>query len=532
MVKPKQITKATEQMKTKLSGFLDRSWFKIILLMVAYYSLMRLFMHATFLQEADYHQSFIWVRLFSLDNFTLFMVLLFVLIPFFYLRKLGLKWQDLPGGNQLLLFVGLVAGILAWTFSSYDYNLYYGFSHWADRLLILLFFGMLLWKPIAVFPLVLVILAVMGQFHYPIGGYSTADTMPLVRMLIAFLAMLLLQVVVKRNFTAALFVVILCIQASGYWISGNGKFNQEWFFYDNIYYLLPATYSTGWLSFLTSETISQLTASLAIINWPMKISTLVLEAGAIIVLLRRKLTLALLIGWIGFHCAVFAISGILFWRWMLIEACLLYILLKYSERESFDIFYTSNFILSVVLIIGASYWFKPVQLAWFDSKINYVYRFEGVGESGKTYDLSAQFFAPYEYQFTQAPFAFLSREKQLNLVWGATGRKTARALRNVTTTDGVLALEEERGGVFYNEKKIERLQSFIQAFLGNLNSSRSKRTWWKPIQAPTLLQSSRRGQAYDGKEEIVEVVAYQVTTLFDEKNYIELRKRELRRIKI
>ena len=120
----------------------------------------------------------------------------------------------------------------------------------------------------------------------------------------------------------------------------------------------------------------------------------------------------------------------------------------------------------------------------------------------------------------------------MNLVWGATGRKTARALRDVRTENDVFALEEERGRNSYNEKKVKRFENFIRSYVKNVNSTRSKQTWWEPVQAPSLLQSSERGRAYNGEEEIVEVVAYQVTTLFDEENYIEFRKRELQRIKI
>jgi len=431
-----------------------------------------------------------------------------------------------------LLFVGLVAGILAWTFSSYDYNLYYGFSHWADRFFILVCFGLLLWKPISVFPYILGVLVVMGQFNYPIGGYSTADTMPLVRILMVFQAMLLLHIVLKRNFTSEFFAVVICILASGYWISGTGKFSSEWLLNDKIYYLLSATYSTGWLAFLEPETISQLTYSLAIMNWPMKIITLLLEAGALFALFRRQLTLALLVGWIGFHAAVFSISGIFFWRWALIECCLFYMLFKYSDSENFNVFNTSNFILSLVIILGASIWFSPVKLAWYDSKVNYAYRFEGVSESGKTYDLSAQLFSPYEYQFTLGPFAYLSKAQQLNIVWGATGKKTAKALQNVSTVEDVVTLEEEIGRVFYNQKKTERFEGFVRSFVQNLNEERSKKTWWEPIQAPTLLQSFERGESYDGGEDIVAVVAYQISTLFDEQQYSEFRKREIGRFEI
>jgi len=352
------------------------------------------------------------------------------------------------------------------------------------------------------------------------------------KMLVAFVAMLALSVLLKRDFGKAFFVLILCIQASGYWISGTGKFSSQWLLTDNIYYLLPATYANGWLAFLSPESLSQWTQWLGKLNWPMKIGTLMLEVGALFVLLRRNLTLLLLIGWISFHVGVFLVSGIAFWRWGLLELLILGLLIKYPKEALFQVYSKSVFAVSLVLILGASIWFKPVKLSWHDSKVNYTYLLEGIGESGKTYNLSPEFFQPYEYQFTQSPFAYLSNEKQLNVVWGATGRKTAKALQQVRSAEDLFALEESSGKIFFNEEKTLRFETFIRTFVNALNKDKSKRTWWENIQAPHLLQTFNSGVEYDGTEKINSISVTQLTTFYDEKKYEEIRRRPARTIAI
>ena len=93
----------------------------------------------------------------------------------------------------------LVTAILAWTFSTYDVNLYLGREHHADRVLLLVL-GALVWRrPVFVLPFVLLVVAVVNQFFFPIGGYSTAEQFALVRVLIVFLATFLLQLLTGRH---------------------------------------------------------------------------------------------------------------------------------------------------------------------------------------------------------------------------------------------------------------------------------------------------------------------------------------------
>ena len=100
---------------------------------------------------------------------------------------------------------------------------------------------------------------------------------------------------------------------------------------------------------------------------------------------RRWSLLGFLAGWIIFHLGVFAVSGICFWKWMMVDGTLLIIFLARDSGRVFPIFTRRHFVLSLFLILGGLFWFRPVNLAWYDSPTTYAYRFVGVGESGATY---------------------------------------------------------------------------------------------------------------------------------------------------
>lgn len=147
--------------------------------------------------------------------------------------------------------------------------------------------------------------------------------------------------------------------------------------------------------------------------------------------------------------------------------------------------------------------------------------------------MAPSFFAPYDYQFTQSGFSYLSRRRQLRVMWGATwNRDDAAALAAAREPRDVAALEEARGELFRDDTRTERLDGFMRRFVDTFNARASKRTLFSVLQAPPQLWTFPRRDPLGGGQPIRFVVVRQVTSFFDGTDYHELSPLLLHTIEI
>ena len=441
-------------------------------------------------------------------------------------------WPTEGPQSHLRYLIGMVAFLLAWQYASYGVNFYFGQLHLPDRIGLLLFAVLLCWRPGSVLPFLVMLLPIMMQFRYPMEGASLAEPLHLIRILVAFSAYGLLSGFRYKPAPAALLVLIGSIMATGYWISGTAKISMNWLTEDHIAYLLPATYANGWLSFLEVATIEKLTYMFDRINWPMKIVTLLLECGVIFMFWKRKVLLSLLFGWIFFHCAVFMVSGIAFWRWMVVEALVLWLFWKKWTPAEVTLHSPATLLLSALTIIGSMLWFNPTALAWRDAPMSYTYRLEAVGISGQHYSLPPGFFAPYDYQFTLGDFNYLSNNTLLPVVWGATNRRTAAALEAIGNESELFNLEQHLGKNRFDDHRARQFEAFIQTWMASVNAQGTAAPTWAFLQPPPLLWTFGRGRVFQSQEPIRQVQVREVTTFYHDRRYRELRKRMIREIDV
>ena len=450
-----------------------------------------------------------------------------------HFRRVWIRWSELEQGAVLRLFVAVPTVVLAWAFATYDYNLYFDQAHLLDRLALVAFAALVFWRPLFVLPFALAAVAIIWQFNYPISSYSVAEQFLLVRVLLLFFGFFLVQAVGTSHRPSDFVFLVFTLLAASYFTGGLGKIRLDWFTQGNVALLLPATYANGWLGFLDPETVGTVTARILSIDWLLVAGTFVVECGAVFCFFRRRVFLFYLSVWIFFHLSVFALSGIFFWKWIIVESAVLLLLLTKGGAPTFAVFSRPHFVLSIPFIVGGIVWFGPVNLSWYNAAVSYTYRFEGVGESGRRFSLPPSFFTPYDYQFTLSGFGYLSPHRQLGVVWGAIGnRNDAEALAGARGQREVEALEEARGELFRDDTRAEQLDDFLRRFVGTFNERRSKRTLLSPLGPPPQLWTFPRSDAFAGDERIARVVVYQVMSFFHGREYIEINPRELRTIEI
>lgn len=490
-------------------------------------------MSVAHLPESSYFRPLVSLELLRNLGFVQLVAMLLAVGLLIWRRAHGWRWADMDNGERWRPWLLLIVVILAWTYTTYDYNLYFDQAHNWDRLLLLVLAAAVVWRPVFLLPFVLLVTALATQFNYPLGGYSVAEQFVLVRILILFFAALVLRAVTARPVGRVFAFLLLTLVASSYWWPGLGKLRLLWFTHGHINLLLPAAYSSGWLAFLSPESIASIVQFLANLNPLMVAFTLFAECGAILFLWRRSFAMLLLASWIVLHVGIVAISGIFFWKWILLDLGLLWLLSRSNQEHLFPVFDRSYLLLSVVLIGAGRFWYEPVNLSWYDTPINYAYRFEAIGESERIYRLPPRFFTPYEYQFSLGNFGYLVQEPRLPIVYGAIwDRDVAADLLAVKAATDLFQFEAVHGHVRSDMNRAARFEAFMQQSVGALNAHGAKRSWFMPLQAPSQLLSFPYYAAFDAGEPIVQVNVHQITSLFDGEQYLEVRDELVREIKI
>ena len=441
-------------------------------------------------------------------------------------------WASWEHGRTLQILVVVAAALVSWRSMTYDYNYFFGQWHGVDRLGVVLLLLAVAWRPLFVLPFLVVLTPLAWQFGTPLGGFSLLPDLQFVHLLALFVAFHAASVTLRSRRAAPFLFLALVSVAIGYWPSGLEKLSMSWVFEDRIEFLLSGSYAGGWLAFLSPDQIGSAARLLATVTPPARVVTLVIECGILFLLFRRKLAVALLILLSAFHVIVFLISGICFWAWVVLNLTLLILIWKSSAFADQRVFTPANGVVAAVLIATSTFWVNSGNLAWFDARANYSYRFEGTGDSGKVYRLPPRFFAPYDYPFTLASFGYLSNEKMLPIVFSATSRDVARHFEDAQTSDAILRIEAEHGVNEFDAARRDRMVTFIRRFVGAMNVHPERKKRFRPIQAPRLLWTSGGPETYDYSEPIRRVEATQVLSFFDDEQYHEIRHRPILSVEI
>jgi len=448
-----------------------------------------------------------------------------------YRRQLLTNWIELDVPRSIRVVVVVVAALLAWTFSTYDTNLFFGQLHLLDRVLLVILVGLIGWRPVFVAPYLVLVITLIGQLATPLTGFSAAEPKLPIRILMVFLAFVVLRVLTRRIHVRDFTFVMLVMVASFYFVAGFGKLRLGWITHGQMDRLMVATYANGWLGFLEPSSVVSLARSMVPFDLVLRVLTLVAEVGALVALWRRSTLMGWLTMWAGLHVGVVLVSGIFFWKWLVLDIVLLLVLWK--QRDGQPIFTRPYFLASVGLILTSPLWLQPTDLSWFNSRITYTYRMVATVESGEEFSLSPQFFAPYDYQFTIGLLQYLSEHPLLPVAWGATDlREVADAVVDPDDPLALAGLEAELGRDFYDPDRAEVFDGFVRDFVSEVNRRETKTDWVSWFAPVPQLVIFERDDAFDGEERIVSVTVLLVTSQYDDTTYEEIRTEVLRVINI
>lgn len=509
-------------------------WQSSISVLLAFALARTLLFKATKLPEAAYFSSSILVEMATRIPGLLVVVAVALLVGYGWSR---LRWADFAPDQSMRLFIGAVAGTLAWTFSVYDFNFYYGQSHLIERLLLVgLFFGGM-WRPVLMAPFLALVYLITHQFDQPLACTWT-DKRALFDVLSLFVGWMLVRLWRPRNWPAVtagdFFFLAICLQAANYFIPGFGKLIAGWAVVERLDNLFIASYLNGWFGFLSESDALGWARLIADWNPLMVWGSLLLELAGLVCFLNRRFCIAFLIGCAGLHGMICLTTGILFWKWIILDFSLVAVLALGQHSVVGNLFTTARFWLSVGIIAVSHFVFSPPWLAWYDTELNEQYHLEVVTNSGETYQLPRTFMVPYEVYFAQNKFHFLTRDKYVNGRYGTTSSwEVCRRLDGQPSPETAETVREELGEIEYSEQKVAAFDRFIKSYFANLNH-RGKQEGIIPrfLQPPQHIYSVVPEPRYAMQGEVAAVRVIHERSLY-QRDRIETLKREVvREIKI
>ena len=447
-------------------------------------------------------------------------------------RVLGIfsGWRELDEGVALRWLIGAATGIAVWTLAAYPYNAYFDRVHLADRLILVALWAALLWRPVFTLPFAAVASAIAHQFQIPLASYSWTEMELLVRIPIMLGAFWIVRSLVRDRRADTFVFLLCCLIAVTWWSSGWGKVRMGWITHPHIDFLLAGAYANGWLAFMDAGTVARMADIVAGLRIPLMVATLIVECGALFLLWRRW-SLPLFLGLTStFHLGAFALTGIFFWKWLLIDLSFLLFLFQGRRLTRLRIFSRAQFALAVVIILANGVWISARNLSWFDTPLTYVIRLEGVDADGGTHALPAGFFRPYSETFVLETFPYLSPYAQLTGPMGVTqSRETADALLAATAPEDIFALERTRARSRYDAERSARFDEFVARWMRASNRDGAREALLR-ISAPRHLWTFPVDADRDALGRILEVRVVEVTNYYDGRALREIRRRTLRTI--
>jgi len=442
-------------------------------------------------------------------------------------------WGALEHGRELRWLVGGIALVFAWSYASYDLNLYFDREHLADRALLVALAALGCWRPLFLLGFTPLLLAVVWQFEHPFGGYSWTDKTAPLRVLLWFCASFLwLAASGSRRADGFLFGAG-CVVAAHYAVPGLEKLRLGWLGHGDLQHLMLAAWANGWLAGLDAGAIAGLARAFERVEPLLMGFTLASEVGALLFFWRRGLALALLASQVLLHAGIFAVSGICFWKWALLDLGLLALLWRLRASPAPALFGPAPLALSLALIASAPAWCKPVRLGWFDTRLAYTFRYHVVGASGRATRVAPSFFAPYDLSLAQGRFHYLSPEPALVATYGATrSPRIAAALQRARTLEDVQRLEREQGRAAGDPRAAARFDEFMRRFLSARNRRAGRQPGYTALAPPLHIWTAPRAPAPADAEPIAGLVVERVTTLWDGVALRELRVERVRELAI
>ena len=322
-------------------------------------------------------------------------------------------WTPMDGGASTRILTGIVVAFLTWKATTKDVDLVTGERHRLARVLCIACAVGVWWSPAFAIASALLLTT-------PFGLWEHHSTLPM-RILQAAVAFLVVSAALSgvgglMADAAVLFWFVLTIQVSHYVITAlaKGWLGPRWdsWHRDNrLHHIAASAYSWGWMRWLPWASWQRVVHAVRGFERPMQASVFIIEALAPLALLHPYLAVGMCVTWSCFHLGVFALSGLLFWDWILANLTVAGAIVMLPANVTAQVFGPIQMLVAIAFMVAFPLrhrlW-RPMPLGWWDTPFTQRVHWHAHGESGKVYGLYANFWCPHERLFGKVNACFLT----------------------------------------------------------------------------------------------------------------------------
>ena len=450
------------------------------------------------LDEAAYRSSSITLA--ALATPKLVVLVLAPAVVVVWLRR-RLRWCDVTEGGLVRVLLLAAAGSLLVSMAFYEGNWFLGQYHLTDRALLVGLCLLGAWRPIALVPFTILAAITASQFAIPLGRYTWNDKRLVFDVLILFCLAAGAGILRKKEGLRAFLGAVGVLLVSWYLIAAAGKVALLWPSREELANMTRSAHLAGWLPGDKAGRLAELVTGA---NDLMIFAAIAVEVATVLLLLGRRPALVALLALPGLHLAVFLLSGIFFWKWMVLEAALAFFVVR-SRRETFS-FRPALILLALPVAFFSPRLFGVATLAWYDTPYTVNLELEAVGLSGTAYRIDRNDMAPYEVLLAQGRLGFVAKPGMLVGSLGtALDWEVASRIERARTPSDLAEAEEQLAVSQYKEADALVFDRFVRARFGDWVDQ-------PPLRPPHHIWTGRAPAflnvppvAFSGQEEVMEV---------------------------
>lgn len=333
------------------------------------------------------------------------------------------SWQQVDSVGGLRWSIFAVAFCLTWNYAGHPYNYFFNQAHVWDRWLVVGLMFATLRSPLMIPAFVLALAVSRLQFSHPINSMTLiTDELP-VRVLWIVVACAVwngvLDELKRLDFsersgfarglrfvspipTRNLVYAILCLIGFYYAFAGIGKLMLganmlDWVRFSHLENLHVGSHLNGWLSRVSDAQILANADRIRPLGPAISLATLMIELGMIMIVARQRATVLLLAAVCSMHLGILAVTGIFFWKWLVLEISLVvWFWLKRNDDEVRRIYSKSRFVVSLLIIAALATGLSRNDFAWWNTKWIMLYQVEVLDDAGNVYVLDVSDLPNYE----------------------------------------------------------------------------------------------------------------------------------------
>ena len=403
-------------------------------------------------------------------------------------------WPAIAGSPSARLVAGGVVAFLTWKAVTRDIDPVLGDAHALERMTLVACAIGTWWSPAFAVAAALLLTT-------PFALWEHHATLPM-RVLLATVAFAVLVAAaapfpqVMRD-ASILFWFALTIEMSHYVITAlaKGWLGPKWSSWhrDNrLHHLAASAYAWGWMRFLPWSSWRKVVHGVRRFERPMQGLVFLIEALAPLALLHQHAAIAMLVMLSCFHVGVFALSGLLFWDWILTNLTValgIGMLPEHVVAQVFGPIQTlAALVFTAVFPLRHKLW-RPMPLGWWDTPFTQRIHWVAHGKSGKAYGLYANFWCPHERLFGKVNACYLAPVPVMTYHLGEVWKHELRdAIRNAGPDNDELDAVREQFGIEPRSPELtDNHVSYIRRLFHELNHGAKKHvlpSWLRVLKAP------------------------------------------------